>query len=179
MEHFCSFFARRQTNALHCGFWFPNKAQLVARRKMDLLLRFRGRQYSDLEERHEWGPEIQITKNGGCNQLESPDGRYIYYMNKGDSSLWRVPVDGGEEVQLTELGPNSQFTVGKRGVYFIGSLDANTLKLMDYGTGSIKVLGKLPGRIRHGLCVSPDERWLLYAKGESEGSQLMLVEKFR
>jgi hypothetical protein len=43
------------------------------------------------------------------------------------------------------------------------------------------VLGVLPGRgLREtGLTVSPDERWLLYAKREVEGSHLLLVEKFR
>jgi Tol biopolymer transport system component len=125
------------------------------------------------------GAEIQITKNGGCNQMESPDGRYVYYLNKGENALWRVPVNGGEEVQLAELGPESQFTVGKHGVYFVASMDANTLKFLDYGAGSIKVLGTLPSHVVHGLAVSPDEHWLLFAKGESGGSHLMLVERFR
>jgi hypothetical protein len=111
--------------------------------------------------------------------MESPDGRYVYYLNKGENALWRVPVNGGEEVQLAELGPESQFTVGKHGVYFVASMDANTLKFLDYGAGSIKVLGTLPSHVVHGLAVSPDEHWLLFAKGESGGSHLMLVERFR
>lgn len=87
------------------------------------------------------GAEIQITKHGGCNQMESPDGRNVYYLNNDSSALWRVPVAGGEEVQLTELGPKAQFAVGKRGVYFTAS-DANTFKIsglrdrFDQGTGS-------------------------------------------
>jgi hypothetical protein len=57
-------------------------------------------------------------------------------------------------------------------------MDANALKFLDYGTGSIKVLGILPGHVVHGLAISPDEHWLLYAKNESAGSQLMLLERF-
>jgi hypothetical protein len=110
--------------------------------------------------------------------MESPDGRYIYYLNKSNSALWRVPVGGGEEAQLAELGPDAEFTLGKRGAYFVESIYANTLKLMDYGTRSIKVIGTLPGPMIHGLSVSPDEHWLLYAKSDSAGSQLRLVEKF-
>jgi Tol biopolymer transport system component len=125
------------------------------------------------------GRELQITKNGGCNQMESPDGRHLYYLSTGNRTLRRVPVDGGEEVQLTQLGAESQFTLGKYGLYFIASMDANTLKFLDYRTGSTKTLGTLPGHVIHGLAVSPDEHWLLYAKDESAGSHLMLVEKFR
>jgi Tol biopolymer transport system component len=125
------------------------------------------------------GAEIRITKNGGCNQMESPDGRYVYYMNKGDSALWRVPSAGGEEKQLAELGPEAQFTVGKRGIYFVSSIDANTLKFFDYRTGSIKELGALPGPVFHGLAIAPDEHWLLYGKSDWSGSHLMMVEKFR
>jgi Tol biopolymer transport system component/DNA-binding winged helix-turn-helix (wHTH) protein len=125
------------------------------------------------------GAEMQITKNGGCNQMESPDGRYVYYLNKDESALWRVPVTGGEEVELAELGPEAQFTVGKHGVYFVSSIDANTLKFLEYATGSIKVLGALPGPVFPGLAVSPDEHWLLYGKSDWGGSQLLLVEKFR
>jgi hypothetical protein len=124
------------------------------------------------------GAAIQITKNGGCNQMESPDGRYLYYLNKSNSALWRVPAGAGEEVQLAELGPKAQFTLGKHGIYFLDSMYANTLKFMDYRTGSIKVAGTLPGPMIHGITVSPDERWLLYAKSDSAGSQLRLVEKF-
>jgi hypothetical protein len=111
--------------------------------------------------------------------MESPDGRYVYYLNKGENALWRVPVNGGEELQLAELGPESQFTVGKHCVYFVASMDANTLKFLDYGTRSIKALGTLPATPLHGLAVSPDEHWLLFAKGESGRSHLMLVERFR
>jgi Tol biopolymer transport system component len=133
------------------------------------------------------GAEIQITKNGGCNQMESPDGRYVYYLGKANSAVWRVPVDGGEETQLIELGPQSNstgvggshFTLGKHGVYFFDSIETETLRFMNYETRSTKVLGTLPGPIVHGFTVSPDERWLLYAKSDSAGSQLRLVENFR
>lgn len=112
--------------------------------------------------------------------MESPDGRYLYYLNKGNRALWRVPVGGGEEIQIAELGGlHPEFTPGMHGVYFIDSFDATTLKFLDYATGSIRIIGTLPGPIIFGLTVSPDEHWLLFGKSDSAGSQLMLVEKFR
>jgi hypothetical protein len=93
--------------------------------------------------------------------------------------LWRVPIAGGKEVQLLKLGPDAQFTLGKRGIYFLESMYATTLKMMNYETRSVKVIGTLPGPMNHGISVSPDEHWLVYAKSDSAGSQLRLVEKFR
>ena len=111
--------------------------------------------------------------------MESPDGRYLYYLNKGNRLLSRVPVTGGEEVQIAELGGlHGEFTLGKHGVYFIDSFDAATLKFLDYATRSIRVIGTLPGPMIFGLTVSPDEHWLLFGKSDSGGSQLMLVERF-
>jgi Tol biopolymer transport system component/DNA-binding winged helix-turn-helix (wHTH) protein len=125
------------------------------------------------------GPEIQVTRHGGCNQQESPDGRYLYYLNKDNSALWRVSVHGaGDEEELVQLEPEAQFALGNRGVYFIESMFATTLKLLDYKTRSIKVIGSLRGPMIHGMTVSPDDHWLLYAMSESAGSRLMLVDNF-
>ncbi|MBV9226142.1 MAG: PD40 domain-containing protein [Acidobacteriaceae bacterium] len=124
------------------------------------------------------GPEIALTKSGGCNQMESPDAEYVYYLNKGNTALWRVPVSGGTEAELLQLGPDAQFALGKRGVYFLDSRHANTLKFMDYRSGSIKVVGNLPGPMIHGMTVSPDNHWLLYGRSDSAGSQLRLVDRF-
>lgn len=131
------------------------------------------------KKRASGGPEIQVTKRGGCNQQESPDGRYLYYLNKDNSALWRASVDrNGDEQELVQLEPDAQFALGKRGVYFLDSMFATTLKLMDYNTQSIKVLGSLRGPMNQGITVSPDGHWLLYAASESAGSRLMLVDKF-
>lgn len=125
------------------------------------------------------GPEMQITKHGGCGQMESPDGRYLYYLNKGNDALWRVSPGGGDETALAELGPNAQFALGKKGIYFLDSMYTTTLKRMDYETHSIRVIGTLRGPLIHGIRISPDDHWLLYAKSDSAGSQLRLIDDFR
>ena len=111
--------------------------------------------------------------------MESPDGSYLYYLNKSNSALWRVPVTGGDEALVVELGPEAEFTLGQSGIYFIESMYSNSLKFLAYRTRSTKLLGLLPSPTSHGITISPDDHWLLYAKGESTGSQLRLVNKFR
>ena len=55
----------------------------------------------------EGGEAVQLTTNGGTIASESPDGRFVYFAKgnppRGDSSgIWRMPVGGGEEVQVIE-----------------------------------------------------------------------------
>ena len=46
------------------------------------------------------GSPVQITHHGGFAAFESTDGRFLYYA-KGLTvpGLWRVPTNGGEEVE--------------------------------------------------------------------------------
>jgi Tol biopolymer transport system component/DNA-binding winged helix-turn-helix (wHTH) protein len=127
------------------------------------------------------GAEIQLTNKGGCNQMESADGAYVYYLKSRDSALWRVPTGGGQESQVLALTHRLQFALGTRGAYLIEKVAPTTLKYLDFVTGATKVLGVLPGPVfqDRGLAVSSDEHWLLYGKDEYAGSQLMLVEGFR
>jgi Tol biopolymer transport system component len=46
------------------------------------------------------GEAVRVTRKGGFEALESPDGQWVYYTKSdGASSLWKVPRDGGEETQ--------------------------------------------------------------------------------
>lgn len=129
------------------------------------------------------GAEMQLTKNGGCNQLESVHGEYVYYLKSGDRELWRVPSAGGQESQVLALRHRMQFALGRSGAYLTDTAAPGTLKYFNFATATTKFLGTLPGPVfqDRGLAVSPDEHWLLYGKDKDEaaGSQLMLVDGFR
>ncbi len=103
------------------------------------------------------GKGIQITKKGGCEAIESADGKNIYYL-KDDTTLWKVPSAGGEETQISgfRYGYGVQFTLGKNGVYFLDSFQATTLKFIDFRSNSVRIAAKLPGPVASGLSVSPD-----------------------
>ena len=64
-----------------------------------------------------------------------------------------------------------------KGVYFQTGL---TLKFLDAATGKVSTVADLPrGAGRGGLCVSPDDRYVVYAKLDRNTTDLMLVENFR
>jgi hypothetical protein len=54
-------------------------AQLVARRALDLLRVQPRRNHADLETISRGGDPVQVTKDGGNQPFESPDGRFLYF----------------------------------------------------------------------------------------------------
>jgi len=129
------------------------------------------------------GDAVQITKEGGFEPLESPDGKTLYYLKDGmPLSLWKAPVGGGEEIKILDNLRESSWAVTGKGIYFERSLGANgrsSIQFMDFKTGTSRVIKVIEKPLSYGLTVSPDDRTLLYTPVENRGSDLMLVENFQ
>ena len=129
------------------------------------------------------GEAVQVTRKGGLANLESPDGKWVYYT-KGfsESSLWKMPRDGGEETQVLEWVQQSFFAVFNEGIYFIPRPDSNgrySLQFFNFATKRIRTITTIERPAFLYLSVSPDGRWILYSQINQSGSDLMLVENFR
>ncbi len=125
------------------------------------------------------GPAVQVTRSGGRVPLGSPDGKYLYFIKSDTSSpLFRMPVEGGKETQVVaQVVPLESFAVTAKGVYF-ASLPDLRLQFLDTATGKLTVLAAVPS-YGGGLCVSPDERYVVWAQVDRNTADLMLVENFR
>lgn len=135
------------------------------------------------------GSAVQITRKGGFEALEAPDGKTIYYSKeRGGDGLWTVPSVGGEEQrvpELTEAGYWRSWTMTNDGIYFVASVGfapPRPLKFFHFATRRITQLGTVdrdPLWWGPSLSVSADGRWVLYAHSEQNTSNIMLVESFR
>jgi len=135
------------------------------------------------------GKPVQVTKNGGFAALESPDGKSVYYTKFNEDGIWRVPVDGGEEIKVVDEPPENfwgYFAVGPDGLYFIGDTGTPVkhragFKFFDFASRKITVMGdmeKRPYRAAPGLSVSPDGKYLLYVQLDDPRTSLMMAENF-
>ena len=126
------------------------------------------------------GDATQITKGGGFGG-RSLDGKFLYYTKPGGDGLWRVPVDGGEEVLMNKtILSASNIAVGRQGVYYlINEKASHSIWFVDFATGQTKRIRAVEKLASWGISLSPDERWLLYTQQDQSGSDLMLVENFR
>lgn len=136
----------------------------------------------------EGGEEVQVTKGGGFEGFESPDGKFFYYA-KGLSmpGIWRVPVGGGEETPVLDsdkAGYWRYWAVVSEGIYYATAVEPSrpVIKFFNFASGQsteIATPEKAPHRGSPGLSVSPDGRSILYAQMDQSGSDIMLVDNFR
>jgi Tol biopolymer transport system component len=120
----------------------------------------------------------------GMAQLESPDGRYLYFARQtgmGASPLWRQPTDGGEAVQVLPDVDPFRYAVAPDGVYFGQGPDERgicSIWFLHAASGKISIVLSYSGRPSAGMSVSPDGAWLLYSYDEQRNTDLMIVEDF-
>jgi Tol biopolymer transport system component len=77
----------------------------------------------------EGGEAVRVTKRGGFEALEAPDGRALYYSKidkhearAGSAHIWKVSLQGGEEtLAFDEAIYPPYWTVTEQGIYFVPS----------------------------------------------------------
>ncbi len=127
----------------------------------------------------------QVTQDGGGRPRASKAGQYLYYQK--DQNIWRVPVEGGQEVPILEervVGAGGFDIVGDRlyygknrrgGGFSIHYLDLNTKEKKEvYGqAGSVELS-------TGSIAVTANEKWIYYAFSDmTVSSDIMLIENFR
>jgi Tol biopolymer transport system component/DNA-binding winged helix-turn-helix (wHTH) protein len=128
---------------------------------------------------------VQVTKQGGFAALESTDGKFLYYSKATPRgpALWRVPVGGGEEVEMLEgISDWSTFAPVDKGIYFIPRREPTasaSIQFLSFADGQIKNIIAITKPVFVGLTAAPDGQLLLYTQIDQEGSDLMLVEHYR
>ena len=132
------------------------------------------------------GEAIQVTRDGGFAPLESPDGKFVYYV-KGleDTDVWRISADGAQVTRVLEgLSDYRNLAVLESGLLFVPTRNTSSLQFLNFATGKIALLANFDRPIAvgsnatDGLAVSPDGRSILYTQFEQAGSELILVENF-
>jgi Tol biopolymer transport system component len=138
------------------------------------------------------GHPEQVTQRGIGNgaPAESVDGKFVYFRVRG-ASIWRVPASGGaeEEVAVDNDGPLvGDPVVFKNGIYYVtverfGRFESPlTVYYYDFAAKSARRVFRLTGRnfgFTPLISVSPDGKYLLFARAEQSVTSLMLVENFK
>jgi dipeptidyl aminopeptidase/acylaminoacyl peptidase len=132
------------------------------------------------------GSAVQVTHHGGFAGFESPDGKFLYYA-KGLTvpGLWRIPANGGDEVELIsslEAGHWGYWAVVENGIYYLDTTTKPGIAFFDLVTRRatrVFDLENRPARQAPGLAVSPDNKTILYTQWDASDSDIVLVENFR
>jgi len=106
----------------------------------------------------------------------------LYYTKTyPKSSLWRMPVGGGQEIEIVKSVDWFGFTLAKKTIYFekLNNNGSTSIQSLNLATGSVATLITVHRLLWSGLSISPDERYLLYSQLDRRGSDLMLIDNFR
>jgi Tol biopolymer transport system component len=131
----------------------------------------------------EGGEAVQLTTAGGCFGIESPDGRSLFFTKRefGDAprGIWRIPVEGGEEVKVHDHGEIDLWEVLDEGICYLNrESDPPTVEFLEFSSGELRRVAEVEGAGMFGFGASPDGQWVLYQRREYE-SDIILVENFR
>ena len=131
------------------------------------------------------GDAIQVTRDGGFAPLESPDGKFLYYVKSlNDTNLWKIPVEGGQATKVLEgVSDYLSLAIVESGVFFVPTRNmaaGSSIQFLSFSTNKIGPVANFEKSVDvGGLAVSPDGRWILYSQADQAASELMLVENFR
>jgi hypothetical protein len=130
------------------------------------------------------GEATQVTRNGGYIAFETMDGKFLYYgKGRGQTTLWRVPTGGGEEVKVLDDVNPSSFTVSGPGIGIL-NLQAKpraAIEFYDFATQKRTALPVLPkeGEVLMSgtsMNLSRDGRWLVCVQHGAIASKLGALE---
>jgi Tol biopolymer transport system component/DNA-binding winged helix-turn-helix (wHTH) protein len=132
------------------------------------------------------GSAVQVTHQGGFAAFESPDRRFLYYAKSLSArGLWRIPADGGEEVEIIsspEAGYWGYWAVVENGIYYLDTTAKPQINFFDTATHQISRVFDLengPARGAPGMAISPDGGTILYTQLDTLTSEIIVVENFR
>ena len=133
------------------------------------------------------GTASQLTRGGGLQPREAPDGRTLFYLNPpyGVSRLMQVPVEGGEEVVVLDRVRFGLWAVTDSGIIFATiEREQDALDFYGFRDRVVRRLGALPFRFSRiaglgGLTVSRDGRWALASVTDRWESDIMVAEGVR
>jgi len=127
------------------------------------------------------GSEEPVTKNSGLYAAESSDGKYLYYSrNSLDSTIWRIPIGGGAEEQVSGVPKPfdpSHWVLVSQGIYVIDG--DGDLYFYRFSNGSVtKVIHDARFIADWSMAISPDGREIVWTQIDVRTADVMLVENF-
>jgi Tol biopolymer transport system component len=130
----------------------------------------------------EGGDATRITSGGGLMAIEAPDGKTLYYEHSiHEKGIWKVPVQGGEAVQVTGAFRGLfSFAVAADGIFYVPAADSphqGLIQFLSFSTGQSRPV-VVSDRPIEGPSLSPDRRFLVFSQPAQAGSDLMLIENF-
>jgi len=128
------------------------------------------------------GASVQVTRHGGFESHESPDGRFLYYSKGNVDGIWKLPVSGeGVEEKVADLDHKTQFRcwdLGKEGLYLARLGSTPGIDLLTFA-GDRRQVATLPAELpKYSRCLSvhPDGQSFLFPVKSADHWQIYVAD---
>ncbi len=135
------------------------------------------------------GHALPVTKGGGYQALESPDGQTIYYAkDRHAPGVWSVPVNGGPELMVSDLAWQNLWSVANDGIYYfdLSGLDQQVfdtprkvpVKKIDLTSKKVTTVANVLTDLPDGVMafdVRGDGKYLTWVGRREHHSELLLI----
>lgn len=126
-----------------------------------------------------------MTKQGGFEGFESPDGQFVYYTKGADlTSLWHVPTAGGEEVKVLDAVMQGYWAVSEQGIWLLNPnvRPQIAIEFFHFATARVTRMATTEKAVAFatpGFAVAPDGKWLLLSLDDQNESDILVMDDFR
>jgi hypothetical protein len=126
----------------------------------------------------------QITRQGAFTVVPSRNGEWLYYqMGPPPLTIRAIRPDGTGDVEVVaEPSSALNVTATASGLWFVNipTQGERALKVLRFADNTIREVTKIGfSPVPVGLSISADERYALLTRGDTDGSDLLLVNDFR
>jgi len=128
------------------------------------------------------GTPVAVTRHGGRQAYETPDGQWLYVASP--PKVWRIRPDGsGETLVSSDLAGLNYWNIGGRSLYM---LDQRSLDLLraPFGSTAFETVYRFndtnrPGSGGTAIAVPSDESYAIYRSETRRVNTLMVTQGFR
>lgn len=130
----------------------------------------------------EGGQATEVTSSPDATYpQESFDGNTLFFSSRNVNADIRM-IDLRESIEshvagMPRVASEDLWTVGRKGIYFVPPYGSN-VSYFDLATRKIHEVFRAPQGFGHGLAVSPDERFILYAQPGKERADIMMMDNY-
>ena len=148
------------------------------------------------------GDAFQVTKNGGSEAQDSPDGKLLYVVkNSADrlrstdsthtsapGGLWTMPVAGGQETLLIPSVTAGYWCVTTPGIVYVDltkppdSRDPKPVLFYDFATRRTTQVATIEKGLESAFMnfsVTRDGRRMIWAQIDQESADIMLIQGWK
>ncbi len=130
---------------------------------------------------------VQITRQGAFSVVASRNGEWLYYQSQPapapNQHIRAIRPDGSDDKEVVaESTSGLIFAATASGLWFVNvpGQGERVLKVLRFADNSIREVTRIGfNPVPVGLSVSADERYALVTRGDTGGSDLLLVNDFR